>query len=117
MTEDRYTRLLIAQAKKRKLIFANWRRYAAEIKKFASEMLGSDVEVIIFGSLVRAEHVVGLSDVDVMIVSQKFENPKIKYKLLAELLTRFGDPFEFHLVTPNEKKIYMHFIKREYIEI
>jgi len=115
--EISYADILVDIAKERAMKFSQWRRYVVEIKRFLMERLGGDVEVIVFGSVVRGDYVIGLSDIDVLIISEKFENHDIKYKILGDLLTRYGGVFEFHLITPKEKRFYLRFIEKNMLEI
>jgi len=115
--EIRYTDLLLDIARERAEKFSRWREYVNEIKKFVEEKLGGDIEVIVFGSVVRGDYTIGLSDIDILIVSEKFKNHDIKYKILGDLLVKYGGIFEFHLVTPEEKKFYLKFIKGNMIKI
>ena len=117
MYKDKYVDLVIARAKERHEKFANWRKYVEEIKNFIQKELNDDAEVMIFGSLVRDEYIVGLSDIDVLIVSSRLGDLHARHELIAKLLTRFGDPFEFHLATPREKKLYIKLAKGDYVEI
>lgn len=109
--------LLLDIAREKAEKFSRWREYANEIKNFVEKELGEDVEVIVFGSVIRGDYAVGLSDIDVLIVSEQFKNRDIKYKILGNLLIRYGGVFEFHLVTPEEKRFYMKFIKKDMLKI
>lgn len=109
--------LLLDMAKERAEKFSRWREYVNEIKRFVDKKLGEDVEVIVFGSVARGDYTVGLSDIDILIVSWKFKNHDVKYEILGELVLKYGGIFEFHLVTPEEKKFYLKFIKENMIKI
>jgi len=86
-------------------------------KEVCKKEVRGDIEVIVFGSVVRGDYTVGLSDIDVLVVSRKFKNRDVKYEILGELLLKYGGTFEFHLVTPKEKKLYLKFIKRDMVKL
>ncbi|MCS7121542.1 MAG: nucleotidyltransferase domain-containing protein [Archaeoglobaceae archaeon] len=53
--------------------FKNYRKYLQEISEILSNYL-KKFEVYVFGSVVRGDYSPGLSDIDVAIVSEEFEN-------------------------------------------
>ena len=112
-----YMDLLLDIAKNRAEKFSRWREYVNEIKRFVNRRLGEDVEIIVFGSVARGDYTIGLSDIDILIVSEKFKNYDIKYEILGELILKYSGVFEFHLVTPKEKRFYLKFIKENMIKI
>ncbi len=112
-----YTDFLLEIARERAEKFSRWKKYVSEIKRFVRKRLGGDIEVIVFGSVARGDYTVGLSDIDVLVVSRKFKNRDVKYEILGELLLKYGGTFEFHLVTPKEKKLYLKFIKRDMVKL
>ncbi len=97
--------------------FQNFVDYAREIKMALAGILG-DYRVYVFGSVVRNDYSPGLSDIDIAIVSDEFENRKKKLEVYDLLFERFFDtPFEFHLLTRKRWKFYLNFIGNEYVEI
>ncbi len=97
--------------------FLNFKKYAKEIKKVLEEHL-SEFEVYIFGSVVRGEYSIGLSDIDVAVVSDELKDRKKKLEVYDLLFEKFFDsPFEFHLLTKDKWKFYLRFIKNDYMKI
>ena len=91
--------------------FKNYNKYAKEIKKFLSKHL-ENFEICVFGSVVIGEYSIGLSDIDIAIVSDEFEKRDRKlmiYDLLFEKYFNF--PFEFHLLTKKQWSFFKKFIK------
>jgi hypothetical protein len=113
------TEMLFETRKKREKYFENYLEYAKKIKERAREILG-EVKVFVFGSVLKGDYHPVLSDIDILIVSPKApkdasEKSKIKIKILSEF--ELGNPFEIHLVTPEDyEDWYSRFIK-EKIEI
>ncbi len=106
---------LIERYEKRKNAFENWKKLCKEIKEYLSNLL-KEYKVICFGSVVEGNYAIGLSDIDLLIISDEFKDRNLRYRVLSELIFKFGDPFEFHLVTKEEAKWYFNFIKK-YVEI
>ncbi len=110
---------LIKEAKREEKYFQNYLRYAKEIKKEAEKFLGKGkVRLMVFGSILRKDEVA--QDIDILIVSPKLKDYKIRSFLLAKIFKKLGNfsPFEFHLITPEEyQNWYQNFIKKEFIEI
>ncbi|ACP48011.1 DNA polymerase beta domain protein region [Sulfolobus islandicus Y.N.15.51] len=78
--------------------FNNWRKYAYEICASLKKVL-QDVMVVVFGSVVSGNYVPSLSDIDILIVSDKVGDilwqAKINLYILSELKSDIT-PFEFH---------------------
>ncbi len=111
-----FTDYLIQKEKKQRKFFQNYLKYAKEIKKVAQKELGK-VRVIVFGSVLKKEEVP--QDIDILVISPKFNDYKKRRELLCKMWRKFGDfsPFEFHLITPDDyKEWYKNFIK-EKIEV
>ena len=97
--------------------FNNVMKYAEEIKKIVSDYL-NEFEIYIFGSAVTGDFSPGLSDIDVAIVSDEFEDREKKMKVYDILLEKyFESPFEFHLLSMKRWEFYMRFINNEVIKI
>lgn len=97
--------------------FQNFVECAKEIKRVLAGIL-SDYKVYVFGSVVRGDYSPGLSDIDIAIVSDEFENREKKLEVYDLLFEKFFDtPFEFHLLTMKRWKFYLNFIGNEYVEI
>ena len=96
--------------------FRNWRKYASEIKNIISEMVEADVYV--FGSVIKGEYSIGLSDIDIAIVSDKFRDRRLRLKIYDILLEKYQDtPFQFHIITPERWNYMLRFINKDYIKI
>ena len=97
-----------------------WRGYVERIAEAACRVF-PDASVYVFGSVARGE-AVGGSDVDILIISssvpgrarQRTEK-KIKIEELAKLPSYH--PFEIHLATEEEAKLYFKHIKEDYMLI
>lgn len=91
--------------------FKNYGKYMKEIKALLTKYL-EDFEIYVFGSVIRGDYSIGLSDIDVAIVSDelKIRNKKLMvYDILFEKY--FDSPFEFHLLTEKEWSFLLMFIK------
>ena len=79
--------------------FNNWRKYAEEICLSLKSSL-PDVMVAVFGSVVKGNYVPSLSDIDVLIVSDKVGDVKWQANIILYIeSTVFNGkvtPFEFH---------------------
>ncbi|WP_457550564.1 nucleotidyltransferase domain-containing protein, partial [Archaeoglobus sp.] len=72
----------------------------------------------VFGSVVRGDYSVGLSDIDVAIVSDEFESREKKLEIYDLLFERYFDtPFEFHLLTRKAWRFYRRFVGDEFIKV
>ena len=111
----RYFDLLKKRAKEREEYLQNLDKYLGIIKKFFEDNL-KDVEIYLFGSFLTSEFGPD-SDIDILVISPN--TPEKSYqrsKLIAQLkdLIGFCNPFEIHLITPQEyKEWYSHFIKKK----
>jgi len=93
--------------------------YAKKIKKNAIKILGKDIKVYLFGSIVKNNFTFN-SDIDILIVSEKIKKIKNRSNLRLRLLKNIGidSPFEIHFATPEiYENWYKKFIKDGYIEI
>jgi hypothetical protein len=78
--------------------FKNWRKYAEEIC-FSLKKVLPDVMVVVFGSVMRGDYVPSLSDIDILIVSDKVGDVVWRAKMnlyILSSLKRNVTPFEFH---------------------
>lgn len=88
--------------KKQEDYFKNYKKYGKKIKNIVKRYV-PDASVFIFGSIWSKKYAIGLSDVDVAIISDEFNSREIKLKLLDKLLDRyFFSQFEFHLLTKKQ---------------
>jgi predicted nucleotidyltransferase len=53
-------------------IFENYKEYIIDIKKFLENKI-SNFKIFVFSSVVRKDYVLGLSDIDIAIVSNEFK--------------------------------------------
>ena len=88
----------------KKRYFENYRKIGKKVKKIASKILkDKKLRVIIFGSVMRGDFT-PLSDLDMLIISDKVKREsKELAKLRVKLKEGLGDffaPIEFHVVTP-----------------
>ena len=103
----------------REKYFKNFLVYAKQIKEMAVKILGG-CRVLVFGSVLTADYHPVLSDIDILIISPAAaERPREKSKIKNQILSGFdfGNPFEIHLISPEEyEEWYSKFIHQK-IEI
>jgi len=98
-------------------VFENYLDYAKKIKELLEKRLSS-FELFVFGSVVRGNFSVGLSDIDIAIVSEEFKNRNKKLEIYDLLFSKFFSyPFEFHLLTKEQWNFYKRFIREDFIKI
>lgn len=96
--------------------FENFREIGKEIKEIVNRHVKA--KVFIFGSVVRNEYSVGLSDIDVAIVSNEFKDREKKLKVYDILFSKYFDsPFEFHFLTEKQWEFFLRFVGNDFIEI
>jgi len=94
----------------RRKYFEKLDEYLEEIKRIVKSAV-PDAKIFLFGSVVKGEYSVGLSDIDIAIISKEFENREKKLEVFGMLTEKFMDsPFEFHLLTPKQWEFYSKFI-------
>ncbi|MFN3384019.1 MAG: nucleotidyltransferase domain-containing protein [Archaeoglobaceae archaeon] len=94
--------------------FRNYRRHLREIVELVSAHL-KEFEVYVFGSIVKGDYSVGLSDIDVAIVSDEFKNREKRLRVYDVLFEKYFDsPFEFHLLTREKWSFFLRFIGNEF---
>ncbi len=97
--------------------FKNYRKYLQEIAEIISAHL-RDFEIFVFGSLIRGDYSIGLSDIDVAIVSNEFENREKRLMVYDLLFNRYFDsPFEFHLLTKERWEKFLRFVGKDFEKI
>ncbi|WP_290900435.1 nucleotidyltransferase domain-containing protein [Ferroglobus sp.] len=98
--------------KRRKKYFEELEKYLEEIKKFV-DYICPDAKVYVFGSVVEGDYSVGLSDIDVAVVSNDFEDRNKKLEVFGKLTKKFFEsPFEFHVLTEEQWENLRRFAKR-----
>jgi len=105
--------ILIEKAKKEEKYFKSYLDYVKKIKKEAQKLLGR-VKIFVFGSILRKNEVA--QDIDILIISPKFEVSEKKNEIRLKIQKKIGPdtPFEIHTITPKEyKEWYSHFIKEK----
>lgn len=90
--------------KKRSKYFKEYRKIAREIGQYLREYLQDEnLKVVVFGSVIRGE-ASPLSDIDMLIVSEKLElnleNLREVRLKVKEFLNDFSSPIEIHIATP-----------------
>jgi predicted nucleotidyltransferase len=96
--------------------FLNFKEVGKEVKEIVNKHVKA--RVFIFGSVVRNDYCIGLSDIDIAIVSDEFENREKRLKVYDILFSKYFDsPLEFHLLTPKQWEYFLKFIGNEFIEI
>jgi len=88
--------------------FLNYLEYSKKIKEIAVELLGKNIQVMVFGSIVRNEHTPN-SDIDVLIISENLSSNWEENRIIRTLIKKQIDPFspfEINLVRPEEYEIY-----------
>jgi predicted nucleotidyltransferase len=110
------TDLLIEKVKREEKYFKKYLKYAREIKNEAEKLLG-EVQVFVFGSVLRKDEIP--QDIDILIVSPKLETneQKTKIKLKIQKNLGFSSPFEFHLASPEEYSQWYRYFIKEKVEI
>ncbi|MEM0202705.1 MAG: nucleotidyltransferase domain-containing protein [Archaeoglobaceae archaeon] len=94
--------------------FRNYRNHLREMIELISAHL-KDFEVYAFGSIVRGDYSVGLSDIDVAIVSDEFKDRDLRLRVYDLLLEKyFASPFEFHLLTKEKWEFFLRFVGKDF---
>jgi len=104
-------------AREKEKYFRNYLFWCKKIKRKAKKILGEDVTVLVFGSVVKGQWT-PRSDIDVLIISKYVKNNweentlrKVEIKKAVSLFS----PFQIHLATPSEyRNWWKKFIKRDY---
>jgi predicted nucleotidyltransferase len=110
------TDILKERKEEKQKYFKNYLFYAKKIKDKAEEILG-DCRVFVFGSILKGDYHPVLSDIDILIISSRSpanseQKAKIKVKILSEF--EMGNPFEIHIITPDDyQNWYSKFIKEK----
>lgn len=105
-----------------KKYFEHTLSYVKLIKTRAAELLGEDVRLLLFGSIVRKDYIIGGSDIDVLIISENAPTSvSDQAKLRTDILKFIGDlsaPFEIHFSDISlYENWYKRHIKDDYFEI
>lgn len=110
------TDLLVEREKRQRLYFENYLKYARQIKKQASKILG-ETKVFVFGSILRKKEIA--QDIDILVISPKIKKFKSKGEIIAKIWEKIGldNPFEIHLITPEEYQSWYKFLIKEKVEI
>ena len=102
-------------SRERKRYFQNYRHYARLIKDAVNL---TDVEVVVFGSVVEGEYTMA-SDIDILVISDDVpQRLDERAKILSRINKALGylHPFELHLVTKKESEWYKRLIKN-YVKV
>ncbi|MBA5942192.1 MAG: nucleotidyltransferase domain-containing protein [Methanophagales archaeon] len=97
--------------------FKNYGKYVKEMRELVSKDL-EEFELYVFGSAIKDDYSVGLSDIDLAIVSDEFEFRKKKLKVYDLLFEKYFDsPFEFHLLTVKKWEFFLRFTGKDFVRI
>lgn len=97
--------------KERKKYFENLETYVDKIKIVVKGEC-PDAQIYVFGSVVEGDYSIGLSDIDIAVVSEMFKNRDKKLEVFGKLTKIFFDsPFEFHLFTMEQWENFKNFRK------
>jgi len=97
--------------------FKNYGKYAKEMRDLLSKYL-EEFELYVFGSAIKGDYSIGLSDIDVAIISNEFESRENKLRVYDVLFEKYFDsPFEFHLLTMDEWKFFLRFIRKDFVKV
>jgi predicted nucleotidyltransferase len=103
-------------------IFRNWEDWVDKISRAAEKILGENLSgIYLFGSLVKAE-ASATSDIDLLLVVKNLSNSligrsKTKMRILEEAGVPFIHPFEIHLVSEDEARVYFRHIQGKFIKV
>jgi len=98
--------------RERKKYFENLETYVDEIKSIAKKEC-PDAQVYVFGSVVEGDYSIGLSDIDIAVVSEMFKDRDKKLEVFGKLTKIFFDsPFEFHVLTREQWENFKNFARK-----
>ena len=96
----------------RREYFEDLDRYLREIKMLVQREC-PDAELFLFGSIVEGDYSIGLSDIDLAVVSNAFRDRDRKLEMFGKLTKLFFDsPFEFHVFTKKQWELFRNFLKK-----
>ncbi len=96
----------------RRNYFEDLDSYLREIKKIVQKGC-PDAEICLFGSVVNGNYSIGLSDMDVAVVSDTFRDRDKKLNMFGKLTKSFFDsPFEFQVLTHEQWKFFRNPVKK-----
>ena len=96
----------------RRKYFEDLDSYLREIKEIVQREC-PDSEIYLFGSVVNGNYSIGLSDIDVAVVSDTFRDRDKKLDVFGKLTKSFFDsPFEFHVFTEVQWELFKKFVKK-----
>lgn len=115
---DKLTEILIKKRKEQEKYFKNYLFWAKEIKKEAERLLG-EVQVFVFGSILRQSKTEIPRDVDIMVISPVFRDRTKKSEIKVKIWRKIGvgSPFEIHLISPEDFRDWYSLFIKEKIEI
>ena len=89
----------------------NLDKYLMEIGKFLKGKV-ENFEIYVYGSILSDEFSIGLSDIDIAIVSDDFKDRDKKLEIFGELTKMFIDaPYEFHVLSREQWEFRRKFVK------
>jgi predicted nucleotidyltransferase len=108
--------LLMEKVEREEKYFKNYFKYAEKIKNEAQKLLG-EVQVFVFGSILRKEEIP--QDIDILIVSPQLKTQEEKTAIKLRIQEKFGlsSPFEFHFASSEEYSEWYRYFMKEKVEI
>ena len=106
--------IALEYVKEREETFKNAEKILKKIKEIAKEIL-KDARVYVFGSYARGNYNIYFSDIDVLIVSDNFEEKMgRRAEIILEIKKRSGANyiFQIHLVNSKEFEFYKFFVDK-----
>ena len=86
--------------------FSNFKEIGKEVKEIVNKHVKT--RFFIFGSVVRNDYCIGLSDIDVAIVSDEFENREKRLKVYDILFSKYFDsPFRISFVNSKAMGVFL----------
>jgi predicted nucleotidyltransferase len=86
--------------------FSNFKEIGKEVKEIVNKHVKA--RFFIFGSVVRNDYCIGLSDIDVAIVSDEFENREKRLKVYDILFSKYFDsPFRISFVNSKAMGVFL----------
>ena len=97
---------------RRRMYFDNLDYYLRKIKEIVEKNV-PNAEIYLYGSVAEGDYSIGLSDIDIAIVSDNLSDRDKKLELFGVLTKKFFEsPFEFHIFTKEQWESYKKFIKK-----
>lgn len=100
--------LYIEEGKRALEAMSNYVEVAKKVKKLASELVGGNVRVLVFGSVVRGKYTAA-SDIDILIITNVSKEAADALK--ARIYNEVDAPIQIHVATQEQyERWYRRFI-------